>query len=44
MGSVDGALAGYYQGPGSVSARGYFDVTQAYITNIHQIRGMFSKG
>ena len=44
MGSVDGALAGYYQGPGSVSSRGYFDVTRAYITNIHQIQGMFAKG
>ncbi|MDH3295291.1 MAG: LysM peptidoglycan-binding domain-containing protein, partial [Acidimicrobiia bacterium] len=44
MGSIDGALAGYYQGPGSVTARGYFDDTKAYVTNIHQIRRMFSKG
>ena len=44
MGSVDAALAGYYQGPGSVAARGYFDDTQAYLDNIAQIRRMFVKG
>ncbi len=44
MGSVDAALAGYYQGPGSVAARGYYDDTQAYIENIGQIRHMFTKG
>ena len=44
MGSLDAALAGYYQGPGSVTSRGYFDDTKSYITNINQIRGMFTKG
>ncbi len=44
MGSVDAALAGYYQGPGSVAARGYYDDTQAYIENIAQIRRFFTKG
>ncbi len=44
MGSTDAALAGYYQGPGSVAARGYFDDTQAYIDNIAQIRRLFTKG
>ena len=44
MGSTDGALAGYYQGPGSVASRGYFDDTQAYIDNIAQIRRLFAKG
>ncbi len=44
MGSVDAAMAGYYQGPGSVGARGYFDDTKAYIANVHQIKGMFAKG
>jgi len=43
MGSTDGALAGYYQGPGSVAARGYYDDTQAYIDNIGQIRRLFAK-
>lgn len=44
MGSTDAALAGYYQGPGSVAARGYYDDTQAYIDNIGQIRRLFAKG
>lgn len=44
MGSTDAALAGYYQGPGSVAARGYYDDTRAYIENIGQIRRMFAKG
>lgn len=43
-GSTDAALAGYYQGLGSVAARGYFDDTQAYIANITQIRSLFAKG
>lgn len=42
-GSTDAALAGYYQGLGSVAARGYFDDTQAYIANIAQIRALFAK-
>lgn len=44
MGSTDAALAGYYQGPGSVAARGYYDDTRAYIENIGQIRRLFAKG
>ncbi len=43
MGSVDAAVAGYYQGPGSVTVRGYYDDTQAYIENIAQIRPLFVK-
>ncbi len=43
-GSTDAALAGYYQGLGSVAARGYYDDTQAYIANIAQIRSLFTKG
>ena len=44
MGGLDAALAGYYQGPGSVATRGYFDDTAAYISNINQIRALFRKG
>lgn len=44
MGSLDAALAGYYQGPGSVAALGYFDDTTDYISNIKRIRAMFRKG
>lgn len=43
-GSTEGALAGYYQGLGSVTARGYYDDTRAYIDNIGQIRRLFAKG
>ena len=43
MGSEQAALAGYYQGPGSVAARGYYDDTQAYIDNVGQIRRRFRK-
>lgn len=41
MGSEEAAIAGYYQGPGSVRAIGYYDDTQEYITNIGQIRRLF---
>lgn len=44
MGSEESALAGYYQGPGSVAARGLYDDTKAYIENIAQIRPLFAKG
>ncbi len=44
MGSEDGAIAAYYQGQGSVAARGLFDDTQEYIDNIAQIRSLFAKG
>lgn len=43
MGSENGAIAAYYQGQGSVAARGLFDDTQAYIDNIAQIRRLFAK-
>lgn len=43
MGSEDDAIAAYYQGPGSVRARGYYLDTQAYVDNIGQIRGLFVK-
>ena len=44
MGSESQAMAAYYQGQGSVAARGLFDDTQAYIDNIAQIRPLFAKG
>ncbi len=44
MGSEKRALAGYYQGPGSVRSRGLFDDTQEYITNITQLRSRFRQG
>ncbi len=44
MGSESSALAAYYQGQGSVAARGLFDDTQAYIDNVAQIRSLFVKG
>lgn len=43
MGSEEAAVAGYYQGPNSVRAIGYYDDTQAYVTNIAQIRRFFAK-
>lgn len=43
MGSEEAAVAGYYQGPNSVRAIGYYDDTQAYVTNIAQIRRLFAK-
>lgn len=42
MGSVDAAVAGYYQGPTSVNNRGLYDDTKAYIDNINQIRSRFA--
>lgn len=44
MGSLDAALAGYYQGPGSVAVKGYFADTTDYIANINQIRVLFRRG
>ena len=44
MGSEEGAMAAYYQGQGSVAARGLFTDTQEYIDNIGQIRRLFVKG
>lgn len=43
MGGEEAAIAAYYQGPGSVRARGYYDDTQAYLVNIRQIRGLFTR-
>jgi LysM repeat protein len=43
MGSEEVAIASYYQGQGSVAARGYYDDTQAYLDNVAQIRPMFTK-
>ena len=43
MGDETNAIAGYYQGPGSVAARGFFDDTQEYIDNVAQIRPLFRK-
>src|SRR4051794_12878709 len=41
-GSVDRALAGYYQGLGSVNRIGYLPQTKAYIENITLLRKRFS--
>ncbi|MEM7322383.1 MAG: LysM peptidoglycan-binding domain-containing protein [Actinomycetota bacterium] len=41
MGGEQAAIAAYYQGPGSVNARGYYDDTQEYIDNVASIRHMF---
>lgn len=43
MGSEEAAIAAYYQGPGSVNAKGFYDDTQAYIDNVASIRHMFTK-
>ncbi len=43
MGSEEAAIAGYYQGPNSVRAIGYYDDTEEYLTNIGQIRRLFLK-
>lgn len=43
MGGEEAAIAGYYQGPNSVRAIGYYDDTQAYVTNIARIRRLFAK-
>lgn len=44
MGGETQAIAAYYQGQGSIAARGLFDDTQAYIDNVAQIRPLFVKG
>lgn len=41
MGGEQAAIAAYYQGPGSVNAKGYYDDTQEYIDNVASIRHMF---
>jgi soluble lytic murein transglycosylase-like protein len=40
-GSTDGALAGYYQGLGSVAKRGRLPQTEAYIKNVNALRSRF---
>jgi LysM repeat protein len=41
-GSTDKALAGYYQGLGSVSRRGLLPQTEAYIKNVNALRARFT--
>jgi LysM repeat protein len=43
-GSADRALAGYYQGLGSVAARGLLPQTHAYIKNVSALRARFRQG
>lgn len=43
-GSADRALAGYYQGLGSVAARGLLPQTHAYIRNVGALRARFRQG
>ncbi len=40
-GSVDQALAGYYQGLGSISRRGWLPQTHAYVQTINSLRARF---
>ena len=44
LGSEDAALAGYYQGPGSVTIRGLYQETQTYIANVQGARWRFRAG
>jgi N-acetylmuramoyl-L-alanine amidase len=43
-GSAEKALAGYYQGLGSVAARGLLPQTHAYIRNVSALRARFRQG
>jgi LysM repeat protein len=43
-GTVDGALAGYYQGVGSLARQGVLPQTRTYIRNVHALRARFSNG
>ena len=43
-GSADKALAGYYQGLGSIRARGLLPQTHAYIKNVNALRARFRNG
>jgi soluble lytic murein transglycosylase-like protein len=38
------AIAGYYQGIGSVRSRGLFDDTQQYVANVQALRSRFGGG
>jgi N-acetylmuramoyl-L-alanine amidase len=40
-GDEDSAIAGYYQGLGSVRSRGLFDDTQKYVANVQALRSRF---
>jgi soluble lytic murein transglycosylase-like protein len=40
-GDEGAAIAGYYQGLGSVRSRGLFDDTQKYVANVQALRGRF---
>lgn len=43
-GSVDNALASYYQGWGSVQRDGWFPDTEEYVSRIYMFRDMFAAG
>ena len=43
-GSTDRALAGYYQGLGSIARKGLLPQTHSYIRSIHVLRGRFANG
>ncbi len=40
-GDEDTAIAGYYQGLGSVRERGFYDDTKRYVDNVQALRGRF---
>ena len=40
-GDENSAIAGYYQGLGSVRSRGLFDDTQRYVANVQALRSRF---
>ena len=44
QGTADRALAGYYQGLGSISRKGLLPQTRTYIKNINALRGRFANG
>jgi LysM repeat protein len=43
-GTAEGALAGYYQGLGSIARQGLLPQTRSYIRNIQSLRGRFPSG
>jgi soluble lytic murein transglycosylase-like protein len=43
-GSADKALAGYYQGLGSIRVRGLLPQTHAYVRNVNALRPRFRQG
>ena len=44
LGGEDIGLAGYYQGPGSVTLRGLYGETEAYVANVQGARWRFQPG